>query len=173
MAWSAPPTAAANLVFTASQWNSGVRDNLQETALAKASTTSRLIVTDAANSVQEREIAEDFVLASQTVTNTVYSDPATPGPQVIVTCGFQALVWMSCNLSTTAGTVLASFGVNGVAAVDARAILQEGLVNKDDRYGVTNLFGSIAPGAWTFLMRYRSTAGTLTCGARRLIVMAL
>ncbi|GII42264.1 hypothetical protein [Planotetraspora phitsanulokensis] len=45
MAWSAPMTAVANSIFTTAAFNQYVRDNLLETAPAKATTGSRLIVT--------------------------------------------------------------------------------------------------------------------------------
>ena len=36
MTWTAPMTAVAGAVYTAAQWNTSIRDNLNETAVAKA-----------------------------------------------------------------------------------------------------------------------------------------
>lgn len=57
MAWSAPITAVTNATLSAAQWNASVRDNLNETAPAKATVANRVIVTNGANTVREQSVA--------------------------------------------------------------------------------------------------------------------
>jgi hypothetical protein len=52
--WSAPMTAVANSTFTAAQFNQYVRDNLNETAPAKATSAGSYFVADGVNSIAER-----------------------------------------------------------------------------------------------------------------------
>ena len=54
MAWSAPMTAVANTVFTAAQFNQHVRDNLNETAPAKATASGGYFVATGVNAIAQR-----------------------------------------------------------------------------------------------------------------------
>ena len=66
MAWTAPMTAVANAVFTAAQFNTHVRDNLLETAPAKATTTGGYFVATGTNTIVQR-VASVASNASSTV----------------------------------------------------------------------------------------------------------
>jgi len=177
VAWSVPPTAAANMVFTASQWNQGVRDNLAETAPAKATSSGGIFVTAGANSIAQREIASDYINAAETETSTTYTDLATAGPAVTVTTGPKALIWLSTQINNSStNTSVMSCAVSGdttQVASDGRAVLRDGGSGLDRRMGITNLFETLNSGSNTFTAKYRVSAATGTWQRRRLVVMAL
>ena len=128
MAWTTPMTAVANAAFTAAQFNTYVRDNLNETAPAKATTAGSIFVATGANSIAERIVGTATVSASETTTLTSYTDLATPGPAITTTTGVTALVFVEAQLSNTtvASTAFADFEVTGAtarAAADGTAIM--------------------------------------------------
>jgi hypothetical protein len=179
MAWTAPMTAIANSVFTAAQYNTHVRDNLLETAPAKATTGARLIVTTGLNSVAERVVSESFVVTAETTTSTSYDDLATVGPTVTVTTGSAALTILSVRMgNSTAAYCLASVQVSGassVAAADARSLRYLSATGGNEHRGsVSSLFTGLTPGSNTFTAKYLvRPSGTGTFQERRLTVIAL
>ncbi len=178
MAWTTPITAAANSTFTAAQWNAGVRDNLALEGPGISTSNGRLIVSNGANVIAEREIQQQVQLAVGTTTSTSYTATLTGGgtsPFISITTGVGALVFMSSALSTTtSNSILVSVSVNAATPVDARAIIQESIAaSRDDRYGVTQSLLNLTGGTNTFEMQYKVTGGTGTFQKRVLIVMAL
>lgn len=179
MVWTPPMTAVANTVFTAAQFNTHVRDNLNETAPAKATTASRLIVTTGLNSVMERELEEDTVATSQTTTSTAFTDLATVGPSITVNTGARAFITLSARLSnnTVNEASSISFEVSGAtssAANDARAFeMTSSTANAFIRGSTAGLFSGLNPGMNTFTMKYRVTGGTGTFLRRNISVLAL
>lgn len=178
MSWSSPMTAVANSVFTAAQFNTFVRDNLNETAPAKATAPGRLIVTAGLNSVVERPIVSQLVATGQTTTGTGYGDLATVGPTVTVTTGTSAIVMWSAQMSndTAGGLCIASYGVTGASSVigdDGAAVMFTSAVSTHiGRYGAADFVGLTA-GSNTFTMKYRVSTGTGTFSRRTLIVIPL
>lgn len=177
MAWSNPPTAAAGDTFTASMWNTGVRDNLNMMAAAVATAAGRLIVTSAPNTVAQRQVVQDIVDDGEDTSSTSYTNLATTGPDVTVTTGVRALIFLNSAVANDASNnSYASYEITGAttsAAIDGRAIVMDGASGKDDRIGVSNLAASITPGSNTFRMRYRVSAATGTYTKRSIMVMAL
>jgi hypothetical protein len=185
MAWNAPITFVANAVLTAAQLNAQVRDNMSETAPAKATAANRIIVTTGANAVEEREIVEDYVDAEQTISSggTTYGDISggTVGPTVTLTTGTKALVLTSAHLKNAAsgGHAWASFAISGAttdAATDERAVLFSADTASVGgvRAGVSTLV-SLTAGTNTFTMKYKrsGTTGNASFGRRRIQVVAL
>lgn len=181
MAWTAPMTAVANSVFTAAQFNTFVRDNLNETAPAKATTTGRWFVTGGLNSVVERQIGSNTIATTESLTGTTaYSDLATVGPSVTVTTGDSAIVMLSARQENdTAGAqTLTSIEVGGASALAAsdtnslRDVSASG-GQLSRATAATNLTG-LTPGSNVFTMKYRITnaAQTGTWSGRHLIVFA-
>jgi hypothetical protein len=172
-------TAVANTVFTAAQFNTHVRDNLNETAPAKATTSGSIFVTSATNEIAERIPSTSFETASETITSTSYTDPATPGPGVTVTTGASALVMISCRLlnSLAGQNTYASYEVSGTsssAANDDRAILFTiPTAAYSAGFGHSVLHTGLTPGSNTFTMKYRVTGGTGTVDNRRIVVLPL
>lgn len=181
MAWNAPITFVANAVLTAAQLNAQVRDNLSETAPAKATAANRIMVTTGANAIEEREIVDAIVEAEQTTTSSTYADMATVGPTVTLTTGTKALVLINAQLkhATVGGIAWASFAVSGAttdAAIDGRAILYETATAGGGgvRCGAASLI-ALTAGTNTFTMKYKeSGSGTeASIGRRRIQVVAL
>jgi hypothetical protein len=101
MAWTAPMTAVDNTIWTSSQWNTHVRDNLLETMAGKATTAGRWFVSTGANAIAERVITQASTTTSQTTTSASFTDLATVGPAVTVTTGTKAIVFWGAAMSST------------------------------------------------------------------------
>lgn len=169
-------TAVAGSVFTAAQFNTFVRDNLNETAPAKATTAGSIFVTNTLNQIVERVITSDFVSTSETSTSTSYTSLATPGPSVTVDTSANALIMLYSNLFNSAGNAAwMSYEVSGAtttAAADNRGIQLSSTGGQ--RLGATIYHTALTPGSNTFTAQYRvSTAGTGTWSDRRMAVIPL
>jgi hypothetical protein len=184
MAWSAPLTAVANAALNASDWNASVRDNLNSTAVALATTAGRWFVATGATALAERAIVQNTVDTAEPLVNTTtYTNIATNGPIVSsVITGTQALVFINARLSNATASVQswASYEVTGASTVVANdnwAIVAESpTLTQLWRQGATNLHTGLTAGGIgnTFRMQYRvESASTGTFATRRLQVMAL
>lgn len=184
MAWSAPMTAVANSVFTAAQFNTFVRDNLNETAPAKATASGGYFVADGANSIVERRVSGATDLDIGTTTSTTdfvdLDAPAAVGPAVTLNTGTQALVYTHCQMANSGtGSCRAGVTVSGAtthAAALNRSISIGGVTNVFMSAGTTVFYASglaLVAGSNTFTMKYRVGSGTGTFSDRRLIVMPL
>lgn len=178
MAWSAPMTAVANSTFTAAQFNQFVRDNLNETAPAKATSAGSYFVASGVNSIAERTPNLAGILTSETTTSTTMTDLATFGPSVTVTTGPYALVLTHCQVENSgAGSAYAGVEVTGASSIAPalnRAINVFNAPAVRVGAGTAVLYhGSLAltPGSNTFTMKYRVSSGTGTFADRRIIVM--
>jgi hypothetical protein len=179
MAWSTPLTAVSSTSLTAAQWNASVRDNLLETAPAKATTAGSLIVASGVNTIAQRTPASALVSTSQSTTNTSYVDLTTAGPAVTVTTGTSALVAIYGGMQNSAATanVWMSFAVSGattLAASDNTALGYDSPTAASTVYhGAIHLVGGLTAGSNTFTAKYRVSAGTGTFNQRRLLVVPL
>jgi hypothetical protein len=178
MAWGTPLTAVANSPLNAAQWNSSVRDNLNETAAAKATTAGSHFAGTGVNTLAERLILDAIVDTSETTTSTSFVGLATAGPVVTITTGVKALVWINvsvANSSAGSGSI-ASFAVSGattIASSDARAAYSDSPVaNNSMRMGICSL-PTLTAGSNIFTAQYRVQAGTGTFLRRHMQVMAL
>lgn len=172
-------TATANTAFTAAQFNTHVRDNLLETAPAKATTAGRIFVATGANSIAERAITQATVATAETTASTSYVALTTPGPAVTVVTGTKALVIISGRLSNGTAGAAASMGyaVSGastIAADDTKSkTVQSATASNLDRGSWVGLEEGLTAGSNTFTAQYRVTSGTGTFGDRRIIVVGL
>lgn len=179
MAWTAPMTAAANSVFTAAQFNTHVRDNLLETAPAKATTAGRIFVATGANTIAERSIGTASIVTAENTTGTSYGNLTTLGPQITITTGAQAVAFLSAEVSNnTAGNrcfvSVAVSGASTVAASDDDCLKYQAWGNNANHRGsAAIMFTGLTPGANTFTMQYKVDGGTGTFQRRRLILIAL
>jgi hypothetical protein len=178
MAWSTPLTAVSNAALTAAQWNASVRDNLLETAPAKATTAGQFFVSTAANAIAARSPQGNTLILSQTTTSTTFTDLATPGPTVTVTTGTTALVVVGAKIqqNTNSAESLASFAVSGastIAADSAWAVSSQFPTAGTESHAMSKVTWQtgLTPGANTFTMKYRVTAGTGTFDLRSIAVI--
>lgn len=179
MSWTAPMTFVAATTLTAAQLNIHLRDNLNETAPAKATTAGRIFVSTGANAIAERAVVDNLVSTSETTISTTYVDLTTVGPVQTVTTGTRALVIWHCGTqnSGTGNTNFISVAVSSattIAASDTWAIQNKAAINAD-YIGVSgaHLFTTLTAGSNVFTLKYRVTAGTGTFSVRDIIVIGL
>ena len=177
MAWTAPMTAVSGSVFTAAQFNQFVRDNLNETAPAKASTAGAHFAVSGTNEIAERLSSTDVVATSQDTTSTSYTDLATVGPAVTVTTGPLALVVVRGAISNSGtGSSRMSYEVSGAstqAAADAQCVGVFGTAGTGVLGGDMSLATGLTAGSNTFTAKYRVSSGTGTFSTRRILVFPL
>lgn len=180
MAWTSPMTAVANSAFTAAQFNTHVRDNLLETAVAKATTSGTYFVGTGVNAIAERTAKSDSIDpgTAQTTTSTSYTNLTTPGPTVTVTTGTKALVLISCYVfNTNSGEACyVSVAVSGATTIDADDVwcLQYESNSSQDVLNATRArMFDLTAGSNTFTMKYRVSgpSGTGTFRRRELTVI--
>jgi len=121
-------------------------------------------------------LATAYVATNESTASTTYTDLTTTTDQVTVTIGQSgtAIVVLTCYYynSGTAYTYV-SFAVSGAntqAAADSFAIAQGGAGAAIGNSGLFVLTG-LAPGATTFKMKYKATAGTGIYQTRRIAVI--
>lgn len=174
-------TAVANAIFTAAQFNQYVRDNLNETAPAKAVTAGGYFVATGVNALAERTAGSDFVNASEATSSTSYTALATPGPSVTKTTGTTAIVALYglVSVDTAGSTAAMSYAVSGasaIAASDTRTVSYQPAsvaAARSLRASAVTLQDGLTPGSNTFTAQYRVTGGTGTFNNRRIAVIPL
>jgi hypothetical protein len=177
-------TAVANAVFTAAQFNAHVRDNLLETAPAKATTAGGYFVATGANAIAERVVSSATVATDCTRTANSYAAPdsGTVGPAVTVTTGTSALVFIKAGMypdpTGSEGNIPSmSFAISGastLAADDARAItIRNSGTGTGNRFGGAFHVTGLTAGSNTFTAQYRASSGTSHFENRDIIVMPL
>lgn len=177
MSWTAPMTAVANSVFSAAQFNQYVRDNLNETAPAKATGPGQFFVSTAANAIAARQLSSAVVATSQATTSTTFADLATAGPTVSVSTGPRALVLFATNVSNSlsnsaSAASVAVTGASSIAAGAAWRILTDGLTASNIlRISGMHLFTTLVTGTNTFTMKYTAGSGQATFSDRELVVL--
>ncbi|WP_327592437.1 hypothetical protein [Streptomyces chartreusis] len=179
MAWSAPMTAVANSTFTAAQFNQFVRDNLNETAPAKATAASQIPVSTGINAIAMRSPVTARVDTSQTTNVVFYTNLATPGPAVTVATGPMALVWWACDMSNNTSNSLtqcsvAVTGATSIPANDQWMLSTDGLTADNlNRHSMAHLFTGLTPGNNTFTMKYAVGSNVGTFRGRQIVVLPL
>jgi hypothetical protein len=173
MSWTAPKTFVANAILTAAELNVHLRDNLAETAPAKATTAGSLFVATGLNSIAQRTVSAARVGTDQATNSTTYTNLTTPGPAVTVTTGAQAFVIVSCRMSvanpSAPGFMAAAVsGATTRAALDAEAFM--GMSNTFDPVihagSRVTLMTGLTPGANTFTAVYKSGTSGATANFR-------
>jgi hypothetical protein len=180
VAWTAPMTAVAGSVFTAAQFNASIRDNLAETAPAKATTPGSLFATTATNQIAERTPSASVNLTQDTTTSTSYVstlDLGSTGPALTVTTGVNAIVLLSGALqNSTTNSVRMAYDISGATArtgADNRGISVFGVASAGNNLSISVLEQNLTPGSNTFTATYRVAGGTGTFQSRRIQVIPL
>jgi len=179
MTWTAPMTAISGSVFTAAQFNTHVRDNLNETAPGKASMVSSFFVGNGPNSIVERLPDVANVGTLETTTSVTYTDLATVGPSVTTDTGNRALVFIRCAMENSLAneSSFMTFEVSGAstfAASDTFAINIDGLAAASRmRIGSMYMISTLTGGSNTFTAKYKVTAGTGTFLSRQIAILPL
>lgn len=178
MTWTAPMTAVANSTFTAAQFNTHVRDNLNETAPAKATAAGSYFAASGVNSIAERRVVSGGDLAAGTTTSTTFTDlggGASVGPSVTLDTGPAALIIVRGSMENTgAGSCRMAYEISGatsVAPADNRGINVFGVAGVNIGCSDVSLWTALTPGSNTFTAKYRVSSGTGQFSARRILVM--
>lgn len=172
-------TAVAGATFTAAQFNQYVRDNLNQTAPALATTASQLFVSTGANAIAARVPSQASVATSEATSTTSYTDLATAGPSVTVTCGTIAMVWFASTMASVTDNTAqwASVEVSGASSVTASdnwSIQKDGITGGNNvRYGMAHAFTGLTAGSNTFKMKYKAGSSSSTFLNRELLVLPL
>jgi len=177
MAWSSPFTAVSGNVFTAAQWNTNARDNLNVSEASAAVTAGGLICTTGANALTQRTPAVQMVSTYESTASTSYTDlPLGAGPAITVNNGTVMLVSVGClTRAATAGLGTAmSFAMSGsntVAAADANCFyIESGLVDDIFCGTWTTMTTGLSSGTTTLTAKYRAVGATTATFAHRLIM---
>lgn len=183
MAWTSPMTYSANTALTAAQLNTHLRDNLNETEVAKGTSHGAWLVSTSANAIAQRTHRSSYRQALAGTTSTSYTDTLSDGqsgPVVRVLCGSEILVMISCmlhNQTSEAGARM-SYRIsesNTVAASDTWALLHDRSGTGSDTLMLTRYHTGMTPGYNTFTAQYKvdvaATEGRFQC--RRIQVIPL
>lgn len=175
MTWSTLPTYT-NGALTASQLMA-IRDNINESAAARATTATGYFVATGANSLAQRVIGADSVNTQQTDTMTSYGNitPGTSGPEVAMYTGIAALVFTNAQLENSSTfPTWASYEIHdatSLTAGDSWAIFTQAGATFGGRSGVST-WQAVNAGFNTFHMVYRVSGATGTFDDRHMIVMS-
>lgn len=180
MTWIAPITVATNDILSAAQYNVSVRDNLLETAPAKATGSGNMFSVSANNQIGERDVNSSYLDVSEQTVSTSYADLDTTGPSVTVDCAV-AIVLFSARMRNVNGdgkgayASVAGSGSTVFSASDAIGISVSGIAaNNPMRIG-GQFAVALTPGSNTFTMKYRCQVGYAPCQfeQRELVVIPL
>jgi hypothetical protein len=172
-------TAVSGSVYTAAQFNTFVRDNLNETAPAKATTAGGYFVTSSLNEIMERIGVNDTILTSETTSSTSYTDLATIGPTVTTTTSNRALILWSGVITNNTADVTSRIGVevsgaSSIPAADTAALIYDPPTPAGVMSAAQVLFAEgLTPGSNTFTLKYKVGSGASigTFFNRRVIVL--
>lgn len=183
MTWTAPFTAVAGSVLTASQVNTFVRDNLNETMPAKATTPGSIFAVSNVHEISQRTANAFSDPESVEITATSFDNPSTgsPGPSITVTTGEMALVGYRANVRNPSVTarVEVSYAISGATEREASTTRSLGYSVSNSgsgyqhRMGVTDLATLLTPGQNTFTLKYAVSSGTGFAVDRRIWVLPL
>lgn len=162
MAWTSPMTFVSNNVLTAAQLNTHLRDNMMETAPAKATTNQgSWFISQGPNRIAERVVRTNRVTVQQTTKSSSWVDLATLGPQVTVTTGAAAIVMLAGRMGNTIIDNSASMGfqISGYTDMDPQdrwSMQSDGrAADTHSLWGVTYYVDTLTPGINTFTCKYK------------------
>lgn len=165
MPWTTPPTHNVGEPLTASDWNIAANDLTYLYNFMNAGTGGT---------------TGTIVATSETTTSTGFTGLTTAGPIVTVTTGYNAIVILTANISTTVSGSIGYMGydVSGGSTISAAASksIQFGTNNVANVIQCSSIFLStgLTPGSNTFTAKYRtSVSGSSTFSNRNLIVIPL
>jgi hypothetical protein len=167
-------TAIAGASVLAADFNTFVRDNLNQTSPAIATSLSSWFPASGVNQLAERFPSQNNATGASTTTGTGYgnlADGVTTSITVSTGAMAMVLIYSNMNNSVNGNRTWCAYDISGAttrAADDTRSVNHSS--NQGMRWGAT-FIESLNAGSNTFTMRYRVTAGTGTFSARRIGVI--
>lgn len=175
-------TAVANEVFTAAQYNTYVRDNLLETAPAKAFTTSQYFLSFDGGLLPNVS-GSAVVTTSESTTSTTYTDLATVGPSMIRNVNIGFIAFLGCRRVSSVGTAGAFMSMDIIRTSDMTTVFTADDIVAVGHYGsgAVRSIGSpetvigLDPGEYEFVAKYKTTdvGSTATFASRWMHVIPL
>jgi hypothetical protein len=163
MAWTTPMTFVDGAPLTAAQLNTYLRDNMNETEVAKATTMGGLFIAEGANKIVERFGGSSTVDDQEDTTSTTFTDLETVGPTVTCNTGTRALYFVSCQIANTNANQSGHVGIqiSGATNVATFSALQiDGIAaDKANMFGTCGFWDDLVPGENTFKLQYLFTNG--------------
>lgn len=164
MAWTSPLTATPGRVFTASDFNTHIRDNLLATEGAVAQTPGSYFISNMTGSAVERHTASNTIDTAESRDNLTYGDLDTVGPSITITTGQAVIIGFGADvlINTPGGASVISVGFTGsetIAPSDIAGFTTEGVgagTVVSGQFGST--FFNLAGGSYTVTCKYRSSA---------------
>jgi len=181
-------TAISGAVYTAAQFNTFIRDNLNETLPGLATVSGNYFVTTGTHHLAERSISQDTISVQNGFDSTSYDNPdlaglageaITPGPTVTLFTGTTALVVVGARIgggSTSTQSVKMSWEVSGDSSISAIDEWACGCVG----FGGSTTFAydsraflctTLTQGINTFTAKYAVSSTPGYASARSLLVM--
>lgn len=177
MAWTSPMTAVSGQIFTASQYNTHIRDNLLETGVGTVTAAGQILVTTGTNSVSARTPTEHTIATSESTSGDGEQDLATVGPTVTLETGTAAIVFMTARIDNNTANAVSRIrmivsGASSIAESAERSLARDGRPSGNPvRLGMSFLQDGLTPGSNTFTMRYICSSGTVGTFANRQIAV--
>lgn len=175
MAWVAPITFVDGMALTAATLTTYLRDNMLETEVAKASRAGSWFISDGPNRIIERVPNLNRQDSTGYTTSTEFDDlransdgtgDAVLGPQLTVTTGDAALIFMSASMSNaqTGSFTAMSYGISGATERDPQRITTLALdgvpAGNGNHFMVADFITTLTPGDNTFYAKYYVGSGT-------------
>lgn len=174
MAWSTPMTAVANEIFTAAQFNTFVRDNLLETAPAKATAANApsMFLNIGGNTLRERPFSTNFTDTSTNTTSTTYVNIGT-AINIDATIQFGAMVLLGAATTNDTGGSTSFMSVRVIDSGTLAEVVAPSDTNSLHHAGTTvqrcqapPITLTLSAGSYQFQLRYRVSGGTGTFANR-------
>lgn len=176
MAWTAPMTFVDGTPLTAGQLNIFLRDNMNETEAAKATTRGGLMISTDLNEIEERTGGSHIVNTGEETTSTTYTDLETVGPTVTCRTDTRAMLFVNSQISlnVSGASIQIAVEITGETSKPAETVLtMDGFgEDKAQRFGSAAFHEDLTPGVNTFTMKYRVVSGNIgTFSERSLVVI--
>lgn len=163
MAWTSPMTFVDGVPLTASQLNTYLRDNMNETEGAIAANTDGILISAGPNKIVERVGGTNTISTGESTTSTSYTDLATVGPTVTCNTGTRAFYFATSQISlnVSGASIQVGLEVSGQTTKPAATVMtMDGFdEDKSQRWGNCGFFEDLVPGENTFTLKYRVPSG--------------
>jgi hypothetical protein len=169
-------TWVVGAAITAAQLNAHLRDNMLETAVAKATTAGSYMTATGSNSLAERYLASPSLTTAETTTSTTFDDLTTVGPQApSVVSSSRVMVLISANLANNTSGAFCRMGVDVsgslTTAASGGACITYTSSSANSIGSCSYVLAYSTAGTSTFTAKYLVSSGTGTFSFRRLIAM--
>jgi hypothetical protein len=170
-------TAVAGSVFTAAQFNTFVRDNLNECPTAKATTPGSHFVANGTNQIVERIPAQASVNVADSTASTTFVNLTPTGPSVTAVTGTSALIAIAAEITNGTASQAGRMGVDisgaTTEAPDTNFCLRQESSGASEfqQCSLVRLHTTLTPGTNTFKAMYLASGGTASFNFRNLLVI--